>query len=104
MLIWRNSSSVLEALKPGTRVKLYLCTGLAGGYTAVVMKMENEKGESIAKMEHDRRQGAGQGHRNPANPLHRLSRRQKFSAPIEGVSLPSPPLLRGGAFVFGVFG
>jgi hypothetical protein len=43
---WTKSRS-LEALKPGTRVKLYLCTAWAGGYTAVVMKMENEKGESI---------------------------------------------------------
>jgi hypothetical protein len=43
----------LEALKPGTRVKLYLATGYAGGYTAVVMKIENEKGESIVSEKGD---------------------------------------------------
>src|SRR5215467_9378917 len=43
---WTKSRS-MEALKPGTRVKLYLATALAGGHTAVVVKMENEKGESI---------------------------------------------------------
>lgn len=36
-----------EALKPGTRVKLYLGTSRAGGHSAIVMKIENEKGESI---------------------------------------------------------
>jgi len=44
---WTKSRS-MAALKPGTRVKLYLATGLAGGRTAVVVKMENENGESIA--------------------------------------------------------
>ena len=43
---WTKSRSA-EALKPGTRVKLYLATALAGGHTAVVEKMENEKGEAI---------------------------------------------------------
>jgi len=43
---WTKSRS-MEALKPGTRVKLYLATARVGGHTAVVMKMENEKGESI---------------------------------------------------------
>lgn len=43
---WTKSRSV-EALKPGTRVKLWLCTARAGGYVAVVEKFENEKGESI---------------------------------------------------------
>ena len=36
-----------EALKPGTRVKLYLGTSRAGGHSAIVMKIENEKGENI---------------------------------------------------------
>jgi hypothetical protein len=36
-----------EALKPGTRVKLYLGTSRAGGHSAIVMKIENEQGESI---------------------------------------------------------
>ena len=49
---WTKSRS-LEALKPGTRVKLYLATGYAGGYTAVVMKIENEKGESIVSEKGD---------------------------------------------------
>jgi hypothetical protein len=44
---WTKSRS-LAALKPGTRVKLYLSTALAGGYTAVVVKIEDEKGEPIA--------------------------------------------------------
>ncbi len=43
---WTKSRS-MEALKPGTRVKLWLCTARVGGHTAVVMKYENEKGESI---------------------------------------------------------
>jgi uncharacterized protein DUF6152 len=43
---WTKSRS-MAALKPGTRVKLYLATGRAGGFVAVVMKIENEKGESI---------------------------------------------------------
>jgi hypothetical protein len=36
-----------EALKPGTRVKLYLGTSRAGGHSGIVMKIENEKGETI---------------------------------------------------------
>jgi hypothetical protein len=43
---WTKSRSV-EALKPGTRVKLYLGTSRAGGLSAIVMKLENEKGENI---------------------------------------------------------
>jgi hypothetical protein len=43
---WTKSRS-MEALKPGTRVKLYLSTARAGGYVTVVEKFENEKGESI---------------------------------------------------------
>jgi hypothetical protein len=49
---WTKSRSV-EALKPGTRVKLYLSTALAGGHVAVVMKMENEKGEAIVSEKGD---------------------------------------------------
>jgi len=44
---WTKSRS-MDALKPGTRVKLYLSTALNGGHVAVVVKMENEKGEAIA--------------------------------------------------------
>jgi hypothetical protein len=44
---WTKSRST-DALKPGTRVKLYLSTALNGGHVAVVVKMENEKGEAIA--------------------------------------------------------
>ena len=43
---WPKAKSV-EALKPGTRVKLYLGTSRAGGFSAIVMKLENEKGENI---------------------------------------------------------
>ena len=43
---WTRSRSN-EALKPGTRVKLYLGTSRAGGLSAIVMRIENEKGESI---------------------------------------------------------
>jgi hypothetical protein len=43
---WTKGKSV-EALKPGTRVKLYLGTSRAGGLSAIVMKLENEKGENI---------------------------------------------------------
>jgi hypothetical protein len=37
-----------EALKPGTRVKLYLATSRVGGFSAIVMRIENEKGEGVA--------------------------------------------------------
>lgn len=43
---WTRSRSN-EALKPGTRVKLYVGTARAGGLSGIVMKLENEKGESI---------------------------------------------------------
>ena len=36
-----------EALKPGTRVKLYIGTSRAGGFDGIVLKLENEKGENI---------------------------------------------------------
>ena len=43
---WTRARSI-EALKPGTRVKLYLGTSRAGGLSGIVMKIENDKGESI---------------------------------------------------------
>jgi len=43
---WTRAKSV-EALKPGTKVKLYVGTSRAGGFSGIVMKIENEKGESI---------------------------------------------------------
>lgn len=43
---WTRSRSV-EALKPGTRVKLYIGTSRAGGLSGIVMKIENEQGENI---------------------------------------------------------
>jgi len=43
---WTKSRSI-EALKPGTRVKLYIGTSRAGGLDGIVMKIENEKGENI---------------------------------------------------------
>jgi Family of unknown function (DUF6152) len=43
---WTKSRSV-EALKPGTKVKLYIATSRAGGFSAIVLKLEDEKGENI---------------------------------------------------------
>jgi hypothetical protein len=43
---WTRGRSI-DALKPGTRVKLYVGTSRAGGYSGIVMKIENEKGENI---------------------------------------------------------
>jgi hypothetical protein len=43
---WTRSRSV-DALKTGTRVKLYVGTSRAGGLSGIVMKIENEKGEGI---------------------------------------------------------
>ena len=43
---WTKSRSN-EALKPGTRVKLYIGTSRAGGMSGIVMKLENEKGENV---------------------------------------------------------
>lgn len=43
---WTKSRSV-QALKPGTKVKLYIGTSRAGGLSGIVMKLENEKGENI---------------------------------------------------------
>ena len=43
---WTRAKSV-DALKAGTRVKLYVGTSRAGGHSGIVMKIENEQGESI---------------------------------------------------------
>ena len=43
---WTKSRSV-EALKPGTRVKVYVGTSRVGGFSGIVMKIENEKGENV---------------------------------------------------------
>ena len=43
---WTRARSI-EALKPGTRVKLFLGTSRAGGVSGIVMKIENEQGEGI---------------------------------------------------------
>jgi hypothetical protein len=38
----------LDALKPGTRVKLTIGTSRAGGFSGIVMRIENESGEPVA--------------------------------------------------------
>ena len=38
----------LEAMKPGTRVKLTIGTSRAGGFSGIVMRIENENGEPVA--------------------------------------------------------
>jgi hypothetical protein len=43
---WTKSRSV-AALKPGTRVKLYLATAVTGGFTAYVQLVESETGELL---------------------------------------------------------
>jgi hypothetical protein len=43
---WTKSRSI-EALKPGTKVKLYVGTARVGGFSGIVMKIENEQGENI---------------------------------------------------------
>jgi hypothetical protein len=43
---WTRGRSI-EALKPGTRVKLFVGTSRAGGLSGIVMKIENEQGENI---------------------------------------------------------
>lgn len=43
---WTKSRSE-AALKPGTRVKLYVGTSRAGGFSGIVMKIENEQGENV---------------------------------------------------------
>ena len=46
---WGRARSV-EALKPGTRVKLYIGTSRVGGMSGIVMRLENEKGENVVAM------------------------------------------------------
>ena len=43
---WTRAKSV-DALKAGTKVKLYVGTSRAGGYSGIVMKIENAQGENI---------------------------------------------------------
>lgn len=43
---WTRARSV-DAMKTGTKVKLYVGTSRAGGYSGIVMKIENAQGESI---------------------------------------------------------
>ena len=43
---WTKSRSI-AALKPGTRVKLYLATALTGGFIAYVQLAESETGELL---------------------------------------------------------
>jgi len=38
----------LDSLAPGTRVKLTIGTSRAGGFSGIVMRIENQSGESIA--------------------------------------------------------
>jgi hypothetical protein len=38
----------LDALAPGTRVRLFLATSRAGGFSGIVMRIANENGEAIA--------------------------------------------------------
>jgi len=38
----------LDALAPGTRVKLTLATSRAGGFSGIVMRIEDENGEPVA--------------------------------------------------------
>ena len=44
---WTRSRT-LEALKTGARVKLYIATSRAGGFSGIVMKIEDEHGMEIA--------------------------------------------------------
>jgi len=48
-----TKSRTLEALRPGTRLKLYLATARAGGFSAVVMKIEDESGQTLASPPRD---------------------------------------------------
>src|ERR1041385_286331 len=45
---WTKTRS-LALLKPGTKVKLYVGTSLAGGFNGIVNRIENEKGEAIVE-------------------------------------------------------
>jgi hypothetical protein len=43
---WTRQRTI-DALAPGTRVKLVLATSRAGGFSGIVVKIENEAGEAI---------------------------------------------------------
>ena len=45
---WTKTRS-LAILKPGTRVKVFVGTSLAGGFNGIVNRIENEKGEAIVE-------------------------------------------------------
>ena len=45
---WTKTRS-LALLKPGTKVKLFVGTSLAGGFNGIVTRIENEKGEAIVE-------------------------------------------------------
>ena len=45
---WTKTRS-LALLKPGTKVKLFVGTSLAGGFNGIVNRIENEKGEAIVE-------------------------------------------------------
>src|SRR6185503_16868884 len=45
---WTKTRS-LALLKPGTKIKLYVGTSLAGGFNGIVTRIENEKGEAIVE-------------------------------------------------------
>ncbi len=55
-----TKSRCLAALQPGTRVKLYVGTSLAGGRIGIVELMESEKGELLCS----ERESAHKGHRS----------------------------------------
>src|SRR5262245_21612865 len=65
---WTKTRS-LAAMKPGTPVTLTLCTAKAGGLSAVVTKIVNDKGEEIlAAPDVDNPLGRGLGGRNAGQP------------------------------------
>ena len=60
-----------EALKYGTRVKLYLGTARAGGMSGIVMRLENEKGEEVLQSLGGGNRGAAQAQDLDGVPLGR---------------------------------
>ena len=68
---WTKSRSV-AALKPGTRVKLYLATAVTGGFTAYVQLVESETGEAPRQRERGN---------HPCRRYGRRSRRLPTQAP-----------------------
>ena len=45
---WTKGRSI-AALMPGTRIKVYIGTSLAGGYSGIINRIENEKGEAVVE-------------------------------------------------------